>query len=465
MRAKKPNIILITIDSLRANHLGCYGYHRDTSPNIDSLASKGAIFLEAISNGGQTPDSFPSILASVPPPVGKPRVISQSRTTLAQQLKEAGYKTAAFHSNPYLTRYYGYSQGFDTFNYGLRERSQWKGQIWMIITETRIQRGLVARALNKLCNIKIFKWIFFRLMRLRKIDITAEKITGQALSWLNGCGQYFFLWLHYMDVHHPYLASPQYLRQFHDQPVTRRKIIKLYHKMLREPEKMLPDEVTTLIDLYDAQIRRVDYHIGWLLGSLGDRLADTIIIVTADHGEEFGEHGKFGHQSLYDGILRVPLVMYGQGIKENTIVRQQVSLIDLAPTIDNLAGNDDVKLFQGKNLQPAISGKESATGGTISVLNRSDWGRRLIAYRTSDWKYILTESTDGNGTLFSEEIYDLKSDPRERYNLHGSEDGKAKAFKLEAVGKILEFKRLKRGEETAYEKERIKARLKKSPKL
>jgi arylsulfatase A-like enzyme len=157
--------------------------------------------------------------------------------------------------------------------------------------------------------------------------------------------------------------------------------------------------------------------------------------------------------------------MYGQGIKEDTIVRQQVSLIDLAPTIDNLAGNDDVKLFQGKNLQPAISGKESATGGTISVLNRSDWGRRLIAYRTSDWKYILTESTDGNGTLFSEEIYDLKSDPKERYNLHGLEDGKAKAFELEAVDKILEFKRLKRGEETAYEKERIKARLRKSPKL
>ena len=105
---KKPDVILITVDCLRSDHLGCYGYHRNTSPNIDSLASKGAIFLEAISNGGWTPDSFPSILASQLPPLSldEYRRVMQRSPTLAGVLKRAGYETAAFHSNPFLAEYF-----------------------------------------------------------------------------------------------------------------------------------------------------------------------------------------------------------------------------------------------------------------------------------------------------------------------------------------------------------------------
>ncbi|MHA1833105.1 MAG: sulfatase-like hydrolase/transferase, partial [Candidatus Baldrarchaeia archaeon] len=123
MALKKSNseqlsIILITIDSLRVDHLRCYGYHRNTSPNIDSLASKGALFLQAVSNGGGTPEAFPSILASTLPPVRAEEyaIILKERSTIAEILKERGYNTGAFHSNPYLSKFFHYDKGFDTFD-------------------------------------------------------------------------------------------------------------------------------------------------------------------------------------------------------------------------------------------------------------------------------------------------------------------------------------------------------------
>ncbi len=451
MRLPEPNIILITIDSLRFDHLGCYGYARDTSPNIDSLASGGVLFLQALSNGGNTPDAFPAILASVLPVMGKERELSQPRTTLAEQLKEVGYQTAAFHSNPFLSRYYGYSRGFDVFNDSLGEYSLFKGRLWMR-TMARRQHGLMARALIKLA--RILRPVFLRVVR-RPI-VTAEGITKQALAWLKENNDGFFLWLHYMDVHHPYLPLPEYLGKFRDQTVSRRKMAGLYRKMLKDPGEISPLELATLIDLYDADIRYVDDCIGSLLDSLGEELADTVVIVTADHGDEFGEHGRYGHQSLHDGIVRVPLIMAGPGIKGGTVVKHQVSLIDLAPTITDLVGLDSVTHFQGQSLLPVIKGQESAARGTISILNKSDLGRRYMAYRTPEWKYIRTESLDEANSVLSEELYDLRNDPQERHNLHGSEE--ARAFELEAVNRILEFKQLKREAKTANEMERIRAR-------
>lgn len=463
MKLETPNIILITVDSLRADHLGCYGYSRNTSPNIDSLASRGALFLEAISNGGQTPDAFPVILASTLPSVERVRTKAAPPpgTALAELLREAGYQTAAFHSNPFLSRFYGYGRGFDIFSDSLEELSLWKGRIW-VRAMARRQRRLITKTLTRLVA-RILKPVLFRVVR-RPI-VTAEKITNQGQSWLKEHQERFFIWLHYMDVHHPYLPLPQYLGQFRAQPLSRRKMAGLYRKMLKDPEKLSPSEVATLIDLYDADIRYVDDTIGLLLGSLGSNLANTIVIITADHGDEFGEHGRFGHQSLYDGIIRVPLVIAGPGIKGSTLVKQQVSLLDLAPTVCELVGVDKAQGFQGGSLLPLIRGGGEVTKGTMSILTKSDWGRRFIAYRTPEWKYILTESLDGANTVLSEEVYDLRNDPQERHNLHGTDSTEVKAFAQEAINKFTGFKQLKREQKTAYEKERIRAKLKKLPKL
>lgn len=460
MKSQRPNIILITIDALRFDHLDCYGYHRNTSPYIGSLAAKGALFSQAISNGGQTPDAFPSILASAQPRVAHFGSMSKPRTMLAEKLKEVGYQTASFHSNPLLSRYHGYDRGFDLFIDSLGESGLFRRRIWV-----RTKVGSLHRLTNKTLS-KLSKILSPVLSRVgQEPIITAEMINSRALSWLKEHRKGFFLWLHYMDVHSPYLASPQYLRQFHDQTVTHRKIIKLCREMLEDPAKLSPDEVTTLINLYDAQIRYVDDNISSLLTSLDVDLTNTIIIITADHGEEFGEHGKFGHRSLYDGIMRVPLMIVGPGIKAGTVVNKQVSLIDLAPTITDLVGIDSVPHFQGQSMLPVMKGVESAAQGTISTFNELGSGRRYIAYRTPEWKYIRTEGLGEVNTLISEELYNLRDDPKEGRNLYGLGDGEAKAFKLKAVNKIMELKRLKREEETAYEKERIRARLKKIPKL
>jgi arylsulfatase A-like enzyme len=224
-------------------------------------------------------------------------------------------------------------------------------------------------------------------------------------------------------------------------------------------------EIDTLADLYDANIRYIDDSIGRLLESLGSSLENTIIIITADHGEAFGEHKYLGHGILYEEVARVPLIIYGPGIKAGTVIKEPVELMDLSPTIADLAGIGRVEGFHGRSLLPMLKGAKRITKGIIATRLVVEMGQCLISYRTSDWKYIRTESLGEDDNVLSEELYNLRDDPGEKNNLHGSEASGARAFALEAVDKIQEFKKLKREEEAAYEKERIKARLKELTKL
>jgi len=461
MRAKAANIILITIDVLRYDHLGCYGYPRDTSPNIDGLAARGVKFLQAISNGGQTPESFPSILASALPPLKPPwgKTILRPNTMLAELLKGAGYKTAGFHSNPYLSRFYGYDRGFDTFDDRLRGPSVRGVRLWLRAKnppDTRlgkIQRELGAKIRGILRHVT------------ERPIVNASETTDKAIDWLKDNRGKFFLWLHYLDVHHPYLPAAKYLRLFHNQRVSRQEMFALSHKMSFKPDKLSSAEVEKIISLYDAEIRYVDEAIGVLLNKLKDYLANTFIILTADHGDEFGEHGRFGHQTVYDETLRVPLIIAGPGIKGGTSIKEQVSLIDLAPTIAEFAGIKSARSFQGKSLLPQIEGKKEAKVGTISTLVDPRGGQKNIAYRTPNYKYILTESLDESEIVLAEEVYELKNDPGETKNLHNEGGEEINRFELEAKRNIAGFKKLKAEEATTYEKQKIKAKLTKLSRL
>lgn len=467
---EKPNVILITVDCLRSDHLGCYGYHRNTSPNIDSLASKGALFLEAISNGGCTPDSFPSILASQLPPLSldEYRRVMQRSPTLAGVLKEAGYETAAFHSNPFLAECFHYDNGFDVFEDSLG--------MFNNLQRRRVRLRLIrkSRGINKVRNIlgALLNLLLFSLGKQR--EVTAGKLTNRSVSWLDSCYGSFFLWSHYMDAHNPYLPPSKYVRQLLNRRISRYRMIRLHSKQMktfkradiRKAEWLSAAEIDDLADLYDANIRYVDDNIGRFLESLGSRLENSIIIVTADHGEAFGEHGSLGHTgTLYEELVHVPLIMAGPGIKAGSIIKEPVELMSLAPTVTDLLALGSIKGFRGRSLLPVMRGTKMTTKGTISTRQVPELNRRLISYRTPDWKYIYTESLEETNTLLSEEVYDLRNDPREEHNLHDSEAGEVNSFKSEAVDKILEFKKLKREEETAYEKERIKAKLKKISRL
>ena len=470
MEVNAPNVLLLTIDCLRFDHLGCYGYSRGTSPNIDNLASRGALFLEAISNGAKTPYSFPSILASALPPLeeDEDREILQQSTTLAELLKEAGYHTAAFHSNPLLARPFNYGKGFDIFEDSLGKmdvalKQKFKLQMKLImrlkpLKALRFGRSVVG-FLAKLWRLPDF----FSFLTTGPPIVRGEELTRRALQWRAAHRGKFFLWLHYMDVHRPFMPFPKYLSQFRTQPISRRKMVALFHKMLEKSGQLSPSEVAMLVDLYDADIKYVDDVVGLLLGSLGSDLPNTIVVVTADHGEEFGERGKFGHETLYDGLVHVPLIVAGPGIKGDTLVKQQVSLLDLAPTVADLIGIDNTLGFHGESLLPVVKGEREATNATISV--NLEPGRRLIAYRVPGWKYILTESRDASDVVLAEEVYDLRTDPGEIRNLHGLDIEEVKRFELEAKRKVSQFKQLKSEEKTAYEKQRIKAKLNKLGKL
>ena len=465
MEANPPNVILLTVDCLRFDHLGCYGYSRDTSPNIDNLASRGALFLEAISNGGWTAFAFPSILASALPPLKKDedREILQRSTTLAELLKKAGYHTVAFPSNPWLSQIqnYNYAKGFDTFDDSVGQKFKFAVKLGMKLKPLkalRFGRSMIG-FLTKLWRLPDV----FSLLVAGAPYIRAEELTRRALQSLAAHRGRFFLWLHYMDVHPPCMPSPKYLSQFRTQPVSRRKMLALLHKILEKPSRLSSSEVTTLVDLYDASIKYVDDVVGLLLDNLGGDLSNTIVIVTADHGEEFGEHGEFSIGTLYDGITHVPLIIAGPGIKGGTLVKQQVSLIDLAPTIADLIGIDSAQSFRGESLLPVMKGEREAINGTISTTLTTIFmaGQRLIAYRVPGWKYILTESLDASEVVLAEEVYDLRNDPGETRNLHGLDVEEAERFELEARNKLLQFKQLKSEEKTAYEKQRIKVRLNK----
>ena len=463
MKSNTPNVVLITVDALRYDHLSCYGYYRNTTPNIDALAARGVKFLQAVSNGGQTPQAFPSILASALPPLQRPRgkKLLQGETLLAELFRKAGYSTCAIHSNPCLSRFYGYDRGFDTFDdrvSGLSLRG----------ARLRLRAWHPPDTLIGKIRARIGKSIRPVMRRVAKKPIvTADETTGKAVAWLKSHHGKVFMWLHYMDVHNPYLPPARYASCFLNNRVGRQRMINLNRKMIDKPQELSKDEVDTIISLYDAEVRSVDEAVGKLLDELEDHVSNTFVILTADHGDEFGEHGRFSHNTVYDGILRVPLIITGPGINGGTIVKGQVSLIDLAPTIMELLGIKSPLTFHGKNLLPIIRDEKEIETETISTYVDPVVERRNIAYRTPGWKYICNETLDG-GSECREEVYNLANDPREIRNLHGRNNEQADRFEIYARGKIARFRQSKIEEATGYQGKEIRAKigmLKKSGKI
>jgi arylsulfatase A-like enzyme len=465
---KQPlNVLLITIDCLRYDHLGCYGYKRDTSPNINKIASRGMLFRQAISNGGNTSNAFPSILASALPPLysSEHKTIIKQHTTLAEIFKKAGYHTAAFHSNPFLTRLRNYNKGFDIFDEGWGDAPWfWKSRIRVAEIALKIVSRMVSKKLmNFLSNAANYIDSFLFVSRVGHPFVSAEQISTCAVSWLKSHNKNFFLWLHYMDAHVPYMPPQEYIKQFGKKPMSRRKMLKLWHKSRWSPEKLSPAELETVIALYDACVKHVDDSLGWLFSAAGSRLENTIIIVTADHGDEFREHGKMSHLTLYDGIIHVPLIIAGPGLKPGSSVSKQVELMDLAPTLVDLVGLGKPATFNGQTLLPLMRGKNVEDKGVVSVVSSSGalgrpdvWLHLTFSYRTPRWKYIRVETLAPPHSLISEEIYNLQDDPGEKRNLNSHETPEIIRFKLKAAKAIEKLRKEKVRDLTRFEVRRVK---------
>ena len=388
---ERPNILLISIDSLRADHLHSYGYPRETSPNLDALASQGARFRYAVSPTSWTLPAHMTLLTSLAPHqhgVNRDLTrLSPSALTLAEVLHHTGYETAAFVSAPYLRAEYGFPQGFDLYN-----------DYTAISLVRNAQSQVTSPTLVKLVRRWIDRWSLRQDHRP------------------------FFVFLHMWDVHFDYIPPPPYNRMF-DPGYTGTITGENFEFSPIFNPRMDPRDLQHVIALYDGEIRYTDHHLGELFAYLRNKglFDDTIVAVTADHGDEFFEHGKRAHRnSLYDEVLLVPLIVrYPPATPAGRVIDPPVRLQDVGPTLLSLAGVTPPAGFgmsasqganRGLDLSPLFS---DTTAGKFPALTAfGDLEGRLGSVRTREQKLIISLKGDP-----APELYDLLQDPGEHHNL------------------------------------------------
>ena len=320
-RGEHPDLILISIDSLRADHLGCYGYDRPTSPVIDRLAGEGVRCAEAISSTSWTLPSHAAIFTGLQDSahgVTDPsRRLAAARVTLAERLRDAGYQTAGFYGAPFLHPVFGLDQGFET----------WQSCMGEIPDGMSREEVLSAMSPER---------------AVMHGDVTGPRTLAAVEEWCADADERpCFLFVHLWDVHYDYLAPPEYVERFdpgYEGPIDGLHV----EDLLARGSELEPRDLRHLLALYDAEIRFTDEILGRLLDALerSGRFDDALVVVTADHGEEFLDHGRIGHQvTLYDEVVHVPLIFHWPGhLAAGRVVEQQVSLVSLAPALLDLLG-------------------------------------------------------------------------------------------------------------------------------
>ena len=455
----KSNVILVTIDCLRADHLSCYGYERKTTPFIDFFASKGMMFENAFANGPFTVASFPSILASAYPlEFHNLLPLSQDATLISEVLQKKGIRTAAIHSNPYLSAFYGYNRGwnyFQDFLYSTSNRILKRDYIKQSIVRHLPQRIL------KLCESKVLHKLKVFLGLEYSPYVDAETITRYAIAWLNRNKKHpFFLWVHYMDLHEPYWISDIKFEQRYSREVSRLSRVKILNNVLNR--KWSSKSIRDVIDVYDDKLYYIDKCIKRLFHFLDSEglIENTIIILTADHGQEFLDHGHFGHIArFYDELLHIPLIIFGSSI-ERQADRRLVSLLDIAPTILSFYDITMPDDYRGHNLisNPTNTfviseAPHNEKGVYISGHRIFPSTIRTYAIRTENWKLICQEK---HGKLYNLELYNLEKDPKETKNVLEKEKEKTEELRSIIEQHILWEKKMR-----SASKEKLQRRIRK----
>jgi arylsulfatase A-like enzyme len=370
-----PSVILISIDTLRPDRLGCYGSGQATSPNLDRFRNDAALFSTAISQAPSTLPSHATMLTSLLPEhhgafFSRRSPLADGLPTLATILAMAGYRTAAFTGGGQIAPEFGLDRGFEIYgvNQGGADFS------------TAVQAGL--------------DWLG------RDLQTPA------------------FLFLHTYQVHHPYVPDAELLAVFDDSyagPLPDAISKELLLAINRGEIVIDQRDLDHIIAAYDAEIRSVDEAFGELLSGLEQLgLAENaLVIFTSDHGEEFGEHGVVGWHShtLYDELLRVPLLIrFPNGLAAGATIDSQVRLLDVAPTVTSVVGLAAPETFEGVDLRRVINGLATP----LPALSQLDLpvGERVMSMRTRDWKLYPRAALTGNP--FAETVPPLLTRVRNR---------------------------------------------------
>lgn len=378
----RPPVIVVSLDTLRADHVGAYGYDRDTTPNLDSFAKDAVLFERAFTSGGGTLPAHMTLLTGLPPGVHgvtarSDAVLPKGRVTLAEALGDAGYRTAGFTGAGYVRRQWGFHQGFDRFD--------------------DEGRGF-------------------------------EQILPKALRWLDRPDpRPPFLFLHTLDIHSdwdqlPYDAPAPYRDRWVADDYSgsfdgcrdglcASKLLAEMNQRARRGEIDLasyftPEEVDYMRDLYDGGIAYTDARFGELMAALRERglYDDALIVVVSDHGEEFLEHGLMLHEQIYDEIVRIPLlVKLPNDAHAGERVDALTAMMDVMPTVLEVVGTAKPAGVVGASLLPIVEGQ--SPGRSFVYL----WGipEKL---RTREWSLLRGEGA-------APELYDLLRDPGEKTNV------------------------------------------------
>ena len=436
--------MLVTVDCLRADHVGFGGYDRPTTPFLDALAGESFVLPAAIVAGAPTYYSFPAILgARSPLALGRDILgLAPGEPTLASALKQAGYATAAFSAaNPYLSSRFGYDQGFDVFrdfldhdvpdseSSGNRERSaalQWTARFNRSLQKASRCLVPLARLYDELYFQYCQRWALppaKSLDSLRRFP-SADVLVEQANSWLASVdGQPFLLWLHLMDPHAPYYPAAKGLELMGGDRISPNRARYLNSFWQRDDlgPRALARHRDDVMALYDAGIRWVDEQMANLVAALrrAGLWQDCIFALTADHGEEFLDHGGRYHSpsGLMEELIRVPLLLRVPGVARKDGTNSPFSLMDLSPTLLEAAQVKPPAVFQGSSrwqeirqgvgwAQPAVL--ECVAGCTNPFYTGNRLGPRVLVVRDARYKLVLDFEPSG------ERLYDLEADPREQ---------------------------------------------------
>lgn len=414
------NVVLLVIDTLRADHLGTYGYGRATSPELDRLAAESVVFDYAVSQAPWTKPSVASLLSGRYPHEHGVRAEHDALTadveTIAADLQGRGFHTAAFTSNPWITPEFGFDRGFDHFFQSARMSGVQMTLAFGLISrlETQLRRRGVSLDLTGLLRGPIEHY---------PTNVERDrKLTEEMLEWLDEHrSDRFFVYAHLIGPHSPYRPPEEFARRFRDpswDPSSIPTVPPPRARSIFAPARAVDDaHREMLIAQYDAAIAFTDSLVGEIRQGL-ERLGlldDTLLVVTSDHGEEFYEHGSWTHwHALYDEAIHVPLMVRLPSVLQPARRPEPVMLVDVYPTIGGLLGIDLAgATLDGLNLfGPAVAARPVVYSEYAHYLGATYRSRMALRKKL---KLIETEDQARNESL--DELYDHESDPAERTNL------------------------------------------------
>jgi len=374
-QAHQPNVLLISLDTLRADHLGCYGYARDTSPNLDRFAKEGVLFESMTAASSWTVPSHMSMFTSLYPSVhgveDTKKQLGEAVPTMAEILAKHGYTTAGFVTGPSLNHSMGFHRGFGFYD---------------DFTVTLMH------------DENLFHDLDADKSGINQVP-TNHVITNLATAWLHkNAGEKFFLFLHYWDCHNDYIPPEPYDRKFYleyEGPENGRNVTNRQAELERSAS---PETKKRLIALYDGEIAHTDAHVGKMLAALDElKLSErTLVIIVSDHGEGFWEHGRLHHgNNLYEELIHVPLLMRLPGVLPAGLrVKGNASHVDVLPTLLGLLGLPQQNAIHGSDLSQACRGKGDAPDRPIySELNYGEY--RMRAVRWGPYKVVQDGGAPG----------------------------------------------------------------------